>query len=256
MKAVARVFAGLALIALVAGCATQEDAPEATEAEETSEAQPAQEAPAELAQPGIAEFVAADGTTFESETIVTLPTGGPPAGRLVPTSSRDDVTLYVTRDGSVPSADNNWEGPIDPADPPAISRPLEGVASYRVIAAQDDQYSDPFTLTVIWEHQEDPDLARPTFVVAGREVSGSVSIPVSNNDDPAAQLRISCDYAAADLYITRDGSEPSVDNYWKTQKCEGTYLWSPEPTTAEYRVVAVWQGVRSPVASLSVEWVE
>ena len=108
----------------------------------------------------------------------------------------------------------------------------------------------------IWEHEESPDLARPDLPRRGREVSGSVTIPVSDGTDPAARLEISCGYAAAMLYITRDGSEPSVDNYWESQRCEGTYLWSPEPTAAEYRVLAVWQGVQSPVASLSVEWVE
>jgi hypothetical protein len=242
------------------GCATQEEAPEAPETPVVEEASP-EEQPAEpeskaLAEPDIASFRTADGRTFENESVVTLPTGGPSSGRLLPASSSGEVTLYVTRDGSVPSADNNWGGPIDPADPPPISRPLEGVASYRVVAALADEYSEPFTLTVIWEHEEDPEVEQPAFLVDGEPVSGSVSIPVSTGDDPAARLRIACGYAAATLYITRDGSQPSPDNYWKSQRCQGTYLWSPEPTAAEYRVIAVWQGAQSPVASLSVEWVE
>ena len=53
-----------------------------------------------LDEPGIAYFEAADGTTFESETVVTLPTGGSPEGRLLPASTSDEVTLYVTRDGA------------------------------------------------------------------------------------------------------------------------------------------------------------
>lgn len=268
MKAAAKVITGLAIVLLVASCASQEEAPESGDTAEARaepqaekelrvpEEQPAEPEARPLSQPGIAAFETAAGTTFESETVTTLPTGGPPEGRLIPTSSNDAVTLYVTRDGSVPSAENNWGGAIDPEQPRPISRPLEGVASYRVVASLDGEYSEPFTLTVVWEHEESPQLEEPQFLLDGSEVSGSVEIPVSQGDDPAAQLEIACGYTAATLYITRDGSEPSVDNYWKSQLCEGTYIWSPEPTAAEYRVVAVWQGQRSPIATLSVEWVE
>lgn len=268
MNRVWRIIIGLTVVFVIAACATQEEAPQEAEAQDQAleEAQPepaesvqeadAQDEAAPLDEPGIAAFRSADGTTFRSETIVTLPTGGPPEGQLLPTSTSDEVTLYVTRDGSVPSAENNWGGPIDPESPPPISRPLEGVASYRVVAELDGEYSEPFTLTVNWEHESSPDLQAPTFLVDGSVVSGSVTIPVSRGDDPQSRLQISCEYEASTLYITRDGSEPSADNYWETQTCQGTYLWSPEPTAAEYRVVAVWQGTRSPVASLSVEWVD
>lgn len=268
MKSVFRVIAGLIVVLIVAGCATQEEAPQDDEVQEQAEQQAepaepeaeeqadAEDEPGPLDEPGIAALRAADGTTFESETVVTLPTGGSLEGRLLPTSTSDEVTLYVTRDGGVPSAENNWGGPIDPENPPPISRPLEGVASYRVVAELDGEYSEPFTLTVIWEHESSPELQAPSFLVGGEAVSGSVTIPVSQGDDPAERLEISCEYAASTLYITRDGSEPSADNYWHSQTCQGTYLWSPEPTAAEYRVLAVWQGVQSPVASLSVEWVE
>jgi hypothetical protein len=266
MKPVFKLLAATVLVILIAGCASQQEAPEGEEAEEPATEQATQQEPTQateeqaaepsiLAQPGIAGFQTQAGAAFESQTMVTLPTGGPPEGRLIPTSSSDDVTLYVTRDGSVPSADNNWGGPIDPRNPQLISRPLEGVASYRVVAEYEGGYSEPFTLTVIWEHEESPQLPAPVFVVDGREVSGSITIPVSQGEDPAAQLQISCAYAAATLYIARDGSEPTVDEYWRSQTCQGTYIWSPEPTVAHYRVIAVWQGERSPVASLNVEWV-
>ena len=263
MKAVFKLVGSAVLALLVVGCASQQEPPETAApavskdvAPEPEESRPQPELPPALATPDVAVFVAADGTTFEDNSIVEMPTGGPPAGRLVPGSSDPSVTLYVTRDGSVPAPDNNWGGPIDPESPPSISRPLEGVATYRVAAAIDDRVSEPFTLTVVWRHEPSPELAEPEFVVDGRAVEGSVSIPVSDGDDPAARLQIRCDYSAATLYITRDGSEPTVDEHWRTQLCEGTYLWSPEPTAADYRVVAVWQGARSPVAELRVEWVE
>ncbi len=262
MKRVYKLIMGAVLVLAVVGCASQDEAPPTDEdvaAKEAMPVEPAEQEAAEpdaLDEPGIAAFETADGTIFETNTIVELPTGGPPSGRLVPVSSSDEATLYVTRDGSLPSADNNWGGPIDPEDPPEISRPLEGVASYRVVAEIDGRLSEAFTLTVDWQHEESPDMVEPTFFVGGREVSGSVSIPVSDQTDPDAQLHISCRYASAMLYITRDGSEPSVDNNWEAGRCDGTYLWSPEPTAADYRVVAVWQGVQSPVASLRVEWVE
>ncbi|MFW6261045.1 MAG: hypothetical protein ACOC6J_05625 [Spirochaetota bacterium] len=264
MKAVLRVIAGLGVLVWLAGCASQEEAPEAAPEEETTASEqpaettePAAEEPAgPLDEPDVAYFEAADGSTFASGETVSLPTGGPPAGRLLAMSANPQVTLYVTRDRSVPSAQNNWGGPIDPEAPRPITRLLEGVALYQVVAEMDGAYSDPFTLAVQWRHEESPELAAPAFLVDGREVSGSVEIPVSDGSDPAARLEIVCGYSAAMLYINRDGTEPTVDDAWESQRCEGTYLWSPEPTTAEYRVIASWQGVESPVAELSVEWVE
>lgn len=264
MKAVLRVIVGLGVLLWLTGCASQEEAPQAASEEETAAAEqpaettePAADEPAgPLAEPEVAYFEAADGTTFSSGETVTLPTGGPPAGQLLPMSANPDVTLYVTRDRSVPSAENNWGGPIDPETSRPITRLLEGVALYQVVAELEGRSSDPFTLAVEWRHEESPELAQPTFLVDGREVSGSVEIPVSDGTDPTARLEITCGYAAAMLYVNRDGTEPTVDDHWRSQRCEGTYLWSPEPTAAEYRVIAIWQGVESPVASLAVEWVE
>ncbi len=256
MRTMCRVMIGALVLWLGAGCATQEDAPPEVVQEDMVDRDDTAVPVPRLAETGIASFRSAAGTRFRTETIVTLPTGGPPSGRLVPTSSRDDVTLYVTRDGSVPSAANNWDGPIDPREPRAISRPLEGVASYRIVAEHDGEYSVPFTLTVIWEHEEDPQVDGPVFSVNGREVSGSVSIPVSDGGNPAARLEIVCTYVSSMLYITRDGTDPSVDNYWRSQPCDGTYIWSPDPSAAEYRALAVWRGVTSPVASLDVEWTD
>lgn len=262
MKAVLRMIVGLGVLLWLAGCASQEEAPQDAPGDEAAQEQPAEttepadESAGPLEEPEVAYFQAADGTSFVSGETVTLPTGGPPAGRLLPMSANPNVALYVTRDRSVPSAQNNWGGSIDPESPRPITRLLEGVALYQVVAELDGRYSDPFTLAVQWRHEESPDLARPTFLVEGREVSGSVEIPVSDGTDPAARLEIACGYAAAMLYINRDGTEPTVDEHWESQRCEGTYIWSPEPTAAEYRVIAIWQGVESPVASLAVEWVE
>ncbi len=241
------------IIALIAGCATQDAT--VVDPEHASNERAARDPATILERAGVV-FHGGDGTEFRPDTIVTLPTGGPPRGRLIPMSTLHEVTLYVTRDGSVPSAANNWGGPIDPRDPRAISRPLEGVASYRVVAELDGAYGEPFTLTVIWQHETEPVVERPVFLVDGVQVTGQVDIPVSAGDDPSARLVIACGYTSATLYVTRDGSEPSVDNHWRSQPCEGTYLWSPESTLADYRVVAVWNGVRSPAAALEVEWVE
>jgi hypothetical protein len=251
---------GVVIIALLwlVGCASQEPAPE-PEPEPTPEVEPAiveeETAPGPLEVQGIAGFVTSDNQAFADGDLVTLYTGGSVRGRLSPASTNPDVVLYVTRDGSVPSAENNWGGAIDPERPPVITRALEGTAVYRVVAELNEEYSDPFTLNVVWQHEEDPEVALPEFLVDGNPVTGSVELPVSDGSDAAGRLEISCEYLAATLYITRDGSDPSPDNYWKTQLCEGTYIYSPEPTAAQYRVIAIWQGAQSDVASLDVEWV-
>lgn len=241
MKTGLRVTLFLLLLALLAACASQEPAPE-----ESAEA-------AEETAPEVL-FATGDGTQLTNGQTVRLATGGGPAGRLIPQADNNEATLYVTRDGSIPSPENSWSGPVDPADPPLISATLEGAATYAVVAVTEEGSSDPFLVRVIWEHEEDPQLDAPTFLIDGGTARGSVTIPVSDGSDPARRLEIGCDYAAATLYITRDGSEPGPDNFWQTQTCDGTYIWSPEPTNADYRVVAVWQGARSPVASLSVSW--
>ena len=248
-------IAGAAMLLWLGACATVDESP--VEPDPEPAGTPAVETVRDILETAdIAAFSAADGTLFRTETIVTLATGGPPQGRLVPTSSRDDITLYVTRDGSVPSASNNWGGPIDPRNPRPVSRPLEGVASYRIVAELEGAYSEPFTITVIWRHEESPDVGPPAFSVGGQLVSGSISVAVSDGSDPQARLAISCRYTSAMLYLTRDGSDPSVDNYWRAQPCEGTYIWSPEPTGAEYRVIALWHGVRSPISTITVDWVD
>ena len=209
-----------------------------------------------LAEDRIATFVTRTGGTFTNGQIVDLPTGGPAAGQLIPTSTRSDVTLYITRDGSVPSASNNWGGPIAAGETRVISRPLEGASTYRAIAELDGEYSDPFTLVVVWSHEEEIELAAPEFLVNGSAVSGSIRLQVSDGTDADNRLEIASEYGAATLYITRDGTEPSVDNFWQSQLADGTYIFSPGATLAEYRVTAIWQGNQSPVQSLTVEWVE
>ena len=256
MKSLVRIGSVLLALLWIIGCASQEPAPE--EMEETAETETAvqvEPAPGPLDADGVAGFATADGSTFENGELVTLTTGGSDSGRLMPTSTNPDVVLYITRDGSVPSSQNNWGGPISPASPPEITRVLEGTAVYRVIAELDGEYSAPVTLNVVWRHEENPTVAAPRFAVDDRTVSGSVELPTSDGSTAEGRLEIQCDYLAATLYITRDGSAPSPDNFWKTQLCDGTYIYSPDPTAAEYRVVAVWQGVSSPVASLDVTWV-
>ena len=242
MKTGLRVVLSLLLFALLSACAGQEPAPDSPE-----------ESPSGRPGPTVS-FLTGDGTRLTNGQTITLATGGSPDGRLIPQSDEPDATLYVTRDGSLPSPQNSWSGPIDPADPPVISATLESAATYAVVAVVDSVATDPVTVRVLWEHEEDPDVAVPVFSVGGSSISGSVTIPVSDGDDPATRLAIECNYIAATLFITRDGSPPSADNFWESRRCDGTYIWSPEPTAADYRVIAVWQGVSSPVARLAVTW--
>ena len=256
MKSLIRIGSVLLALLWIIGCASQEPAPEETEETAiTTTPVEVEPTPGPLEAAGVAGFATADGSTFDPGELVTLTTGGSASGRLVPTSTNPDVTLYMTRDGSVPSSDNNWGGPISPDSPPEITRVLEGTAVYRVVAELDGEYSDPVTLNVVWQHEENPTVPAPRFVVNGHEVSRSAELPVSDGSTVAGRLEIECDYLAATLYITRDGSVPSADNYWKTQISDGTYIYSPQETAAQYRVIAIWQGEASPVASLDVTWV-
>ncbi|MCK4515309.1 MAG: hypothetical protein KAU31_08630, partial [Spirochaetaceae bacterium] len=266
MKVLWKLCAACVVFAL-AGCASQEavdsESGELAVAEETRAEEPVVEsvevAAAEetlLDAEGIAVFETGDGAVVAASGSVTLATGGAETGWLIPASSDSSVTLYVTRDGSIPSAANNWGGPVDPADPLMITRLLEGTGTYRIVAELDGSYSEVLTIYVTWQHEESPVLEAPTFEVAGRRVSGSVEIPVSDGSDEDLRLYVGSNYVAATLYISRDGTDPTPENFWKSQMADGTYVFSSEPTMAAYRIVAVWQDVVSPVASLDVAWVE
>jgi hypothetical protein len=246
-------------VLIIAGCAGQQPAPE--EPVETAEqVQPleaeAQAEPGPLEAERIAYFTTGSGEELGSGSSVSLTTGGSETGRLVPASSNPEVTLYMTRDGSVPSAENNWAGEIDPAAPPLVTRRTEGTGTYKLVAELNGAYSDVTTVYVTWTHESDPVLAAPVFEVDGREVSGSVEIPVSDGSTADGRLYIRSSYISATLYINRDGTDPTPDAFWRSQTADGTYLYSPEPTQASYRVIAVWQGASSPVAKLDVTWVE
>ena len=241
-------------LALLAGCRT---APEPVEPTDQLVGEPVaaeDERPSPVQSPGIVGFRTATGTVLAGDQVVTLPTGGSPAGTIVPTSTRDDATLYLTRDGSVPSPANNWGGGFTALTPLTVTRLLEGVAVYRMVAQIDGEVSEPETITVSWKHEENVSLPVPRFLVDGRPVIGSVKLPVSDGSVSSGRLVVESEYSAATFYITRDGSIPSPDNYWQTQFADGTYIWSPEPTVGDYRVIAVWQGSKSPVAALRVEW--
>jgi hypothetical protein len=212
--------------------------------------------PALLEAEGIAVFEIGSGATVAASESITLATGGAEAGRLIPTSSNSSVTLYLTRDGSIPSAANNWGGPLDPDEPPLITRQLEGTGTYKLVAELDGSYSEVATVYVTWQHEESPALAAPTFVVAGSPMNGSVELSVSDGSHEDLRLYIVSDYGAATLYISRDGTDPTLEIFWKSQLADGTYLFSSEPTAAAYRVIAVWRDAVSPVASLDVVWVE
>jgi hypothetical protein len=250
------VFPVLLFAVVLFGCASgPEAAPEVAVVEEPAvESAPEPSRPAFLESSDVVEFRTAAGTVLATTGTVTLPTGGPPSGTVVPTSRRTDVTLFLTRDGSVPSETNNWGGGFTPDRPLTITRQLEGVTVYRLIAAAEGFTSDPLTVTVSWKHEENVELPVPRFVVSGSPVIGSVELPVSDGTVPSARLVVESEYSAATIYVTRDGSTPSPDNYWYSGIADGTYIWAPETTVGDYRAVAVWQGSTSPVAALRVEW--
>ena len=115
MKAVWKLLAAGIVFAL-AGCASQEAVDsesgepaiaEDTAVEEIAVAEPSAET-VETAAPlldaeGVAVFETGDGAPVAASGSITLATGGAESGRLIPASSDSSVTLYVTRDGSVPS---------------------------------------------------------------------------------------------------------------------------------------------------------
>lgn len=250
----------IVLVFAIAGCATQDpvetDPEPVDQAEDLVEEAPAAPEPSLLEQAGIAGFALPDGSAAAESASVSLATGGGSGGRLIPQSSDSGVLLYMTRDGSVPSADNNWGGPIDPGNPPVVTRQSEGSGVYKLVAALDGEYSEVFTVFVTWVHEADPAIDAPEFTVGGRAVSGAVEIPVSDGTVEENRLYISTNYTGATLYITRDGTDPTTESFWKSQVADGTYLFSPEPTTAAYRAMAVWQGVQSSIAALDVAWTE
>jgi len=266
MKLVLKLVAA-GVVFVLAGCAGQDvvdsDSPQPeAAAEDTSiEDNQTEDSRAEaevivLDAEGIAGFETGTGAAVAASGSISLATGGADTGRLIPASSDPSVTLYLTRDGSVPSVANNWGGPVNPANPPLITRQLEGTGTYRVVAEREGIYSEVVMVFVTWQHEESPSVVLPTFEVAGRSVSGSVELGVSDGSDEDLRLYIGSNYVAATLYISRDGSDPTPENYWQSQIADGTYLFSAEPTAASYRVIAVWQSVVSPVAALDVAWVE
>lgn len=259
----------LAIILVLVSCATQPDAPpeEASEPEvaETEPAEP-ESAPAvveveeptvdPLTEPGVAYFETVGGQKLIDGSTATLPTGGPPSGRIIPMSDNPGVLLYVTRDGSKPSAGNNWGGAIAPGAALPITKQSEGAGTYSIVAELDGNYSAASTINIVWLHDEEASIDRPQFVVDGDEVSGRVTLPISNGGEMKGRLYIECDYSGATLFITNDGTEPSATNYLYTQVAEGTYLYSPDAAEVTYRVVATWQGATSPISEISVTWGE
>lgn len=274
-------------VVLLAGCVTQESTEPETPAEETavepiSEEASAPEATAEaadvteepqepaepanpLADPDVVYFQDGTGARIEAGATVVMPIGGPPAGRLLVGSSSEQVTLYLTRDATIPSASNNWEGAIDPpaaaneGGPPVISSQRETITEYRAVAFYEGEYSEVVSVTIQWQAEEDPDLGPPRFVLDGNEVSATVQVPAASEEPVAESSRvyIESDYAAAELFITIDGSDPTPESFEYSREISlGTYVFSVEPGTTEYRVIARLGETISDVASITVEWTE
>lgn len=235
----------------------------AEQPEPEPEPEPTQTPPPDpLAKADVVYFMDGTGARIEDGSSVTMPAGGPPDGRLTVESSSDQVVLYLTKDATIPSERNYWVGPIDPSAPPlaqnagpVITAQRQTTTQYRAVAAYEGRYSDVVTVTVTWELPAEPDLSPPRFVVDGDTLSGEVQLPVTR-DGEQARIAIHCGYAAAVLYITIDGTDPTPENYEYRQRCLGTYVYSVEPGVTEYRVISEFNGVLSELNALTVEWTE
>lgn len=254
-------------VAMLVGCATTpEDQPTAEVSEPVApeperrepEPEPEQQAEAEPSEPEPsgpqAAFVGPGGEKLADGASITLPTGAPPDGRIYLWSSDADALGFVTRDGSIPTAENYWVGDIRVDGSRPISSTVETARIYRLMIVSGEEQSPVTTVRVNWQHQESPRIDQPEFVVGDDPVRGSVSLPVGGRDEPDGRLYIRSSYLGATIYVTNDGSDPSPENYWRTGLSDGFYVFATDEFATTYKAIAVLRDSTSPTASLSVEW--
>lgn len=258
-----------AAITLLAGCAGVPSAPAAESAQAATQAgsgsQAAQSstdassfAPSQQLSGPSAWFVDAKGDRVNGQdTAVTLPTGAPPSGRLFPRSDATQATLFVTIDGTVPTADNNWAS-FKPGETHRYISSLEAkTRTYRIVAMTDSGSAGPVSTCVVsWSDEQKPALEPPRFVAGGKELApaAAVTLPTGGDKNRTGRLSLTCNYLGATLYITNDGSDPSPKNFWKSGICDGTYIYSANAFTATYKAIAVLRGSQSGVTEAKVSW--
>lgn len=221
-------------------------------------------APAAASPQFQAGFSGADGKAIANGAEVSLPTGAPPEGRIYPGSNESGATVYVTIDGTVPTDKNFWQAFKPGTGPDYISSMDAKTRLYRAVAYKADQTSRVATLVVTWFDQQNPTLVAPGFAVPKTDspdgprqdvaAGGRISLPLNGDTTAEGRLYITCNYAGATIYITRDGSDPGPKNSWQSGICDGTYIYSLDPGETTYKVMATLRGSQSPVATLNVTW--
>ncbi|WP_455383101.1 hypothetical protein [Salinispira pacifica] len=202
-------------------------------------------------------FVDGLGKRIAPDAAVSLPTGAPPVGRLYPRSDDAGAKIYVTVDGTIPTESNNWAAFTGGSSDRYISSLEAKNRTYRIAAVDGSKGSGPIgTYVVTWFDEEKPAIEPPRFVAGGTQLpaGASVTLPTGGETDPAGRLSVTCNYLGATLFITRDGSDPSPKNFWKSDVCDGTYIFSANAFTTSYKVMAVLRGTESGITSVTVTW--
>ncbi len=261
-----------AVIALVAACAggpVSESASNAVAAPATTTQPAADSTPAAGSASAIESktavqpagptsyFVDAQGTRVPAEGTVTLPTGAPPSGRIFPRSDDGAAVIYVTVDGTIPTEYNNWTVFKSAETGRYISSLEAKPRTYRIVAVDPAKGSGPVsTYLVNWTDEKNPKLDAPSFEANGNRIApgGEVTLPTGGESNPAGRLSVTCNYLGATLYITNDGSQPSPKNFWKSEICDGTYIFASNGFTASYKAMAVLRGSQSQVTEVKVTW--
>ena len=257
------------VVLLLVGCATQTGSSTSADAAASKSAQSAASSTPKVGgsaavttQPAPQQvyFADAQGKPFANDSSISLPTGSPPGGRLYPHAQDPKATIYVTIDGTVPTADNHW-ALFKPGESGRFISSLDQKTRTYRIAAIDEGSSKGApapvsTVIVNWKDEGNPVVNAPQFVVDGSNVApgASISLPVGGDGNAKGRLSLTCNYLGATVYLTKDGTDPSPKNFWKSDICDGTYVFSADAFTATYKAMAVLRGSESPITTVTVTW--
>lgn len=263
--ATAAIFAALTTLiyACAGGPAPAKPAPTANSPGPAAQAGTEPKTAASASSPGTqpsgpaAYFVDAQGARVPADRTVNLPTGAPPAGRIFPRSDDASAVIYVTIDSTIPTETNNW-AVFKTGETGRYISSLEAKSrTYRIVAGNTAKGTGPVSTYVVnWTDEDKPQLAAPRFEANGTQIAPGkdVTLPTGGDSNPAGRLAVTCNYLGATLYITNDGSEPSPKNFWKSDICDGTYIFASNAFTASYKVMAVLRSSQSPVTEVKVTW--